>query len=146
MRGLIALFLVLGASGASVAADGAGRFRTVAVYVDAGQAPLAAYQVVITVGDTAPTAKIVGVEGGSADAFRAAPYYDPAALQGGRIIIAAFTTEAAPPRGRTHVTTLHLFEPAGCIPVYRARLVVAVGDTGRDIAATVALEPGGTSS
>src|SRR5439155_1207563 len=94
VRALIALFLVLGASGASVAADGAGRFRTVAVYVDAGQAPLAAYQVEITVGDTAPTAKIVGVEGGSADAFRAAPYYDPAALQGGRIIIAAFTTEA----------------------------------------------------
>ena len=69
MRALIALFLVLGASGASVAADGAGRFRTVAVYVDAGQAPLAAYQVVITVGDTAPTAKIVGVEGGSATPF-----------------------------------------------------------------------------
>src|SRR5262249_34969543 len=120
-------------------------FRSVAVYVDAGAEPLAAYQVEITVGDAAPTAWIVGVEGGGTDAFRAAPYYDPAALQGGRIVIAAFTTDAMPPRGRIQVATLHLCEPPGCKPKYGARLVVAAtvdGGTIHDIAASVALELG----
>jgi hypothetical protein len=126
-----------------------GRFRPVAVYVDTGSAPLAAYQVEVTVGTAEPTAKIVGVEGGEAAAFRPAPYYDPAALQGGRIVIAAFTTDTTPPHGHVRVATLHLFEPAGCVPGYRARLVVAVTADGAIIPgaeARVSPEPGGPTT
>jgi hypothetical protein len=140
---LVVLAGSLARADATAAVEG-GRFRPLAVFVDTGNTPLAAYQIEITVGAPEPTAKIVGVEGGDADAFRAAPYYDPAALQGGRIIIAAFTTDADPPRGRVRVATLHLFEPAGCVPTYQAWLVVAVdGATLHDAEATVTLEPGG---
>jgi hypothetical protein len=146
VKAVVATLVLLAGSFAGVdrtAESAAGdRFRPVAVYVDAGNAPLAAYQVDITVGDAEPAAKIVGVEGGDVDVFRAAPYYDPAALQGGRIVIAAFTTDVDPPRGRIRVATLHFFEPAGCMPAYRARLVVAVAADGaaiHDIDASVTL-------
>jgi hypothetical protein len=127
----------------------AGAFRAIAVAVDAGDVPLAAYQIEVRVGDTEPSAQIVGVEGGDVDAFRAAPYYDPAALWDSsadrRIVIAAFTVDDNPARGRIRVATLHLFEPAGCVPAYRARLMAAVtADAGgvRDVDATVTLQPG----
>jgi hypothetical protein len=103
----------------------------------------------VTVGDTEPSAQIVGVEGGDVDAFRAAPYYDPGALWDSsadrRIVIAAFTVDDNPARGRIRVATLHLFEPAECVPAYRARLMAAVtADAGavRDVDAAVTLEPG----
>jgi hypothetical protein len=123
-----------------------GRFRAIAVYVDAGDAALGAYQVEISLGDSQPAAKIVGVEGGATASFGAAPYYDPAALQGGRIVIAAFTTGAEPLRGRTRVATLHVFEPAGAVPAYRARLVVAASGDGSDLRAAVTLDLGEPSA
>jgi hypothetical protein len=146
VTGLVAFAAALAAFDAVAAApaDG-GRFRPLAVYVDAGDASIAAYQIEITVGDAKPSAKIVGVEGGEVDPFGAAPYYDPAALQGGRIVIAAFTVDANPPRGRIRVATLHLFEPAGCVPVYRARLMAAVAMDGGERHAQVTLEPGGSA-
>jgi hypothetical protein len=113
----------------------AGRFTPVAVYVDSGAAPLAAYQVEIT----APGAEIAGVEGGEAAAFRAAPYYDPAALRGGRIVLAAFDTGKDLPRGRTRVATLHMYEPGSTAPAYETTLIVAASTDGEPIAASVTL-------
>ncbi len=141
-RIVTALVLLAGSWTAAATPAADGRFRTVAVYVDTGAATLGAYQVEITTGDTQPTATIVGVEGGAPAAFRAAPYYDPAALQGGRIVLAAFTTGLKAARGRIRVATLHFFEPSGCEPAYHARLAVAVAADGTDVDATVTLDPG----
>lgn len=97
-------------------------FTAVDVYVDSPR-PLAAWQLEIRTGAT-----IVGVEGGELKPWTEPPFYDPKALQGGRIVLAAFTTEAAPPGGRIRVARLHLLE--------RERAEIAARDV-------VAAAPGG---
>src|SRR4051812_6809037 len=79
------------------------RFRAVDVYIDSKTAPLAAYQADFTV--TNGVAKIVGIEGGDPAAFREAPFYDPQAMQHERVVIGAFSTDAAAalPSGKTRV-------------------------------------------
>ena len=79
-------------------------FTAVDVYVDSPK-PLAAWQVEIRTDAT-----IVGVEGGEPKAYAEPPFYDPKALRGGRIVLAAFTLEATPPSGRIRVARLHLQE------------------------------------
>jgi hypothetical protein len=114
------------------------RFRTVDVFIDSDEYPLAAWQIEITSSD--PGARIVGVEGGEAKHFAAAPYYDPAALQGGRIIIAAFTTEDGPPVGRVRVARVHMTESGTALePAYSARLMAAARQGGDRIEASVEL-------
>jgi hypothetical protein len=56
------------------------------------------------------------------------PYYDPAALQGGRIILAQFTTEPGPPAGRVLVARVHLMETGPTD--YRANLMAAAAPGG----------------
>jgi hypothetical protein len=119
MKLALALLLSLAAAPAP-----APRFRTIPVEVDAG-APLAAYQVEITTGG-----QIVGVEGGEAP-FDAPPYYDPAALAGGRIILAAFSTERSLPPGRHRVAVLHVREVGE--PRTDIRLVAAADPNGRRV-------------
>jgi hypothetical protein len=79
------------------------RFVAVDVYADSQGKGLAAWQIELECREG--QAKIVGVEGGDQP-----PYYDPAALQGGRIILASFTTEPRPPAGRVLVARVHLQE------------------------------------
>lgn len=117
------------------AAAEAVRFRPVDVYIDSGGEPLAAYQVEIT----ARGATIAGVEGGDPPAFAEPPHYDPAALQGGRIILAAFNTGGDLPRGRTRVATLHMRETGNS--EYQIKLAAAANAAGARIDATASAEP-----
>ena len=64
----------------------------------------------------------MGVEGGAAP-FAEPPYHDPAALQGGRIVVAAFTLDPNPPGGRIRIARLHM-EERGAVE-YAPRLVAA---------------------
>jgi len=124
---------------ASSAADGGVRFAPVAIALDVDE-PLAAYQVELVV--TRGEATIVGVEGGDAAGFDGAPYYDPAALQGGRIVIGAFSTDHVLNRGRHRVAALHMRE-AGPEPAeYELRLVAAASASGERAAARPLLGPG----
>ena len=86
------------------------RFAAVDVYVEAGDRKLAAWQVEIATDDRAA---IVGVEGGEPSVYREPPTYDAKALQGGKIVLAAFTKDEAP-TGRVRVARLHLMESATC--------------------------------
>lgn len=118
--------------------DRAVRFAAVDVVVDAGEEALAAYQIEITAdGD----AQILSVEGGEHPAFNAPPHYDPAALKGGRIIVAAFSLSDELPSGRTRVAVLHLRE-SGKVS-YRARLLAAARADGRRFTPAVTLIAGG---
>ncbi len=127
-----AAFLGIAATGSH-----AQRYQPVDVYVDSGDQPLAAYQLEVTVdGD----AMIVGVEGGDAPAFAAAPHYDPKALAGGRIIIADLDVGTDLPHGRTRVATLHMRE-SGAPPTYQVTLQAAANADGTPIPATAHLEP-----
>lgn len=145
-----ALACALAAASAREAGPSGGvRFRALDVSIDTGAEALAAYQVEVSAGseggDAAaePEAKIVGVEGGERGAYAPPPYYDPAALQGGRIILAAFTAEDDPPRGRTRVARIHMAEPEGAEVRYAARVVVARAPGGARIEARVELSPSG---
>ena len=111
--GLLALIMwcfafATGAVAQSTATNAIVRFRTVDVFVDAKDQPLAAYQLEFAVTNT--SAKIVGIEGGEHPAFAQPPFYDPKAMQHERVIIAAFSTEAADklPKEKTRVATIHL--------------------------------------
>jgi hypothetical protein len=111
-------------------------FRPVQIMVDPQGGPLAAYQIEFVIRGNA---QIVGVEGGDHPAFNAAPYYDPAALNHGRIIIAAFTTDSDVPGTPTRVATLHVREDAASRPNYEVRLMTAASSDGTRIDAAVSL-------
>ncbi|MCF7955380.1 MAG: hypothetical protein K9M75_06230 [Phycisphaerae bacterium] len=113
-------------------------FVPVGVYVDSGDNSLGVYQVEIKAlkGDV----KIVGVEGGEHAAFKKPPYYDPAALMKGRIILAKFSTQDDLPVGRTRVATLHMQVSGDVLPEYQV-IVNVVGDgDGKTIEAAVTVE------
>ena len=118
------------------------KFVPMDVYIDSGSNALAAYQfeLVVLQGD----AKIVGVEGGQHTAFANPPYYDPAALNHNRIIIAAFSTSKDLPKGKTRIATIHMRIAGEIEPKYETKLVVAATSDGNKITATITLEKGGT--
>ena len=107
------------------------RFRPIDIVIDADHA-VAAYEleVVVVSGD----ATITGVEGGDAP-LDEPPYYDPAALERGRIIIAAFSTTDTLPQGQHRVATIH-FRESGSEPHYEVRVRVAADADGNRLNAT----------
>ncbi len=114
-------------------------FRTLRVLVDPHGKAMAVWQVeVVAEGDV----KVVGVEKGEARGFSDPPYYDPAAMAGGRIVIGAYSLEKDLPAGRTHVATLHVRvggpEKIKC----RVRVMTAGTGDGSSIVAEATVEEG----
>jgi len=122
MKARISIFIAM--LMAQVFAMGQTRFLAVDVFIDPQGEPLAAYQIEIT-GE--PGVKFVGVEGGNHPEFRKAPFYDPKALQGERLIVGAFATgKTAPlPTMATRVMTLHLQFRGTHFPKLQTNLKVA---------------------
>jgi hypothetical protein len=116
------------------------RFEAVDVYVDSGDVPLAAYQFELKA--RGADVKIVGIEGGDDAAFAGPPYYDPAALMHGRVIIAAFSTDRDLPSGRVCVARVHVRVGGAGVPRYEVKLQVAASAGGERIAATAAVGQG----
>jgi hypothetical protein len=116
------------------------RFAPVDVYLDSGQQRLAAYQVQITA--TRGDAKIVGIEGGDGAAFKEPPFYDPAALMGGRVILAAYSLADKLPAGKTRVARLHVQVTGNERPEYAVKLVVAGNRQGQSIQAGLSIAAG----
>ena len=102
LLGLVAASFVV-----APAERGAPAFVACEIYIDSGERPLGAYQLEV-VADR-PGAKIVGVEGGEHAEFKDAPYYDPVALNGGRIVIGALSLAQADalPRGEFRAARVH---------------------------------------
>jgi hypothetical protein len=120
------------------------RFVAIDIYVDAGDRALAAYQIEITAGDaTERGTRIVGVEGGEPQCFASPPYYDPKALEGRRIIVAAFTTDPDAPRGKMRVARLHFFEERSGEIDYRAEAIAAAAPGGERIPVRIEIRPAG---
>jgi len=116
------------------------RFAPVHIYLDPGGKPLAAYQFELRA--TSGQIKIVGVEGGDHPAFKDAPYYDPAALQNKRIIIAAFNTGADLPTTKTRIATIHLQITGDAEPKYEVSLTTAADANGEKLPVKITLEKG----
>jgi len=108
-------------------------FRVVDIFVDAKGKSLAAYQLEWKV--ASHNAKIVGIEGGDHAAFKQPPQYDPRAIQGERVIVAAFNiaNENALPRRRTRLATIHLEAPAGANCKFELEKFEAADAQGRRI-------------
>ena len=116
------------------------RFAPLHIYLDSGNSSLAAYQFELKA--SAGQIKIVGVEGGRHEAFKEAPYYDPAALAKDRIIIAAFSTGSDLPKGRTRIATIHLQIIGETEPQYELKLIVAADADAKEIPAEITFEKG----
>lgn len=116
------------------------RFAPLHIYLDSGNKPFAAFQFELKA--AFGQIKIVGVEGGQHEAFKEAPYYDPAALANDRIIIAAFNTGRDLPKGRTRIATLHLQIIGDIEPEYELKLTVAADADGKEIPAKISFEKG----
>jgi hypothetical protein len=114
------------------------RFRTFGVGIDAGEERLAAWQVELTYDPDA--VRIVGVEGGPPP-WEEAPYYDPRGLEGGRILVAAFTLSPEIPPGAIRVARIHVQEMRSSRTPLQANLAAAADPDGRRIGATVRLVP-----
>ncbi len=116
------------------------RFVAVDVLIDSDSVRLGAWQIEYegSVGaDADGRVMLVGVEGGEHPAYTRAPHYDPAALSGGRIVIAAYTTADDAPSGVTRVARLHLSIPQGGEFVHGVRLIAAGDSDGDRIEARV---------
>lgn len=111
-------------------------FVAMNLLIDPRGKPLACYQVeVVATGD----ATLAGIEGGEQSAYAAAPWYDPRALMGRRIIVAAFNTGNELPTQKTRVARL-MFRVAGsATPTYDVKLQVAGSTDGKRMDADVSL-------
>ena len=117
------------------------RFTTVDLFVDPHGTAMAAYQLEFVADPARVT--LVGVEGGEHGAYAQPPYYDPKALSGNRVILAALSTASDLPTTRTRVATLHLRVTGGAVdPTYQAKLEVAGNREGKPIAADVTVGQG----
>jgi hypothetical protein len=114
------------------------RFVTYDLFVDPGDRPLAAYQVDVRC--TTNNALLSGLEGGDAQPFGDAPYYDPRALVNERIVVAAYTTAADLPVGKARVARLHLRVEGNAEPKFEVKVQTAAGPDGVAIPATAAVE------
>ncbi len=115
-------------------------FRAVEVFLNATNAPLAAYQLEFkAVGDDV---KIVGIEGGEHPAFAGAPFYDLQAMQQERVILAAFSTNSLTqlPTGRTRVATVQLQIQRGSELKFVTKLEVAADASGNKLTAGIVVE------
>ena len=81
-------------------------------------------------------------EGGEPEAWREPPHYDPEALRGGRIILAAFTTSEAP-AGRVRVARLHVEASGDAVARAVIASVVAATEGGEKIELDVECIPFG---
>jgi hypothetical protein len=144
MKALVAVVMSLGFLAALGLQDGqAGKpkaapaFQVLDLYIDSGTAALGAYQVELKA--DAAGAKVVGIEGGEHAAFIQPPFYDPAALHEDqlreRVVLAAFSTDAELPSGRTRVARVHV-QIAGNAK-YAATLQTAGARAGEKIDAQV---------
>ncbi|MFH0910434.1 MAG: hypothetical protein V1918_02845 [Planctomycetota bacterium] len=107
-------------------------FRSFDIWIDSGAERLAAYQA--EVGYPRDSVKVVGVEGGEAKAYQDAPCYDELGMEGGKIILAAFTTDdRTAPQGRVRVARLHLRVEGKEPPALSVRPVTAAKPGGEKI-------------
>lgn len=117
----------------------AAQFAVVDLWLDAGAVTCASWQ--IEFATETGRVQLVGIEGGLG-AWATPPYHDPAALHGGRVIVAGLSTAPELPAGRVRVARLQLRVEQGAPPQYVAKLQAASDPDGTRIDAAVSIEQG----
>ncbi len=147
MRILLTIILIIGA-GLGFAQDTPAeigkpkvRFATYDVFINSGGVELAAWQFELIY--QPKRVAIVGIEGGAKEPFPPGkpPFYDRQGWQGGRIVIAAFTTaKEGLPTTRCRIARLHLRLEGDAPPELELKLVAAARPGGERIPALLELE------
>lgn len=114
------------------------RFEAIDVFVNSGDASLAAYQ--LEVDSASVGVEIVGIEGGEHAAFKEPPYYDPSAMKSNRVILAAFSIGKDLPAGRSRVARIHVQLEGRDAKEYRTKLSVSANADGELIPAEIEIE------
>ena len=114
------------------------RFMPVDIMIDAGDKPIAAYQFELRV--TSGSAKLSGVEGGDCEAFKAPGFYDPKALNKGRIKLASFNLAKASPAGKFRCARLHFMVTGDQVPEFEITPVVIADAKGKKVSAQLTYE------
>ncbi len=109
------------------------RFVPVDIIIDSADKSIAAYQFELKV--TSGIAKLSGVEGGDCEAFKAPGYYDPKALNHGRIILAAFNLDKSLPSGKFRCARLHFMISGDQTPEFEITPVVIADAKGNKVKA-----------
>jgi hypothetical protein len=115
-------------------------FGTVVVTLDPMGEELAGWQLRADFGKG--YAAIVGIEGGEHPAWAEPAHYDPRALNGGEIVLAALAADTELPTGPTVVAVIHVEHYVSGLPPLEISEVVAVGSDGNEIPVTVTQENG----
>jgi hypothetical protein len=137
MLGVLLLLCVSAVRGAEDAgAEKPAKFVAMDVLLDTGAQALGAYQIEINAGK----AVLVGVEGGEG-VYADAPFYDPAALAHGRVVVAAFHVGGDLPHGKMRIARVHWALPEGAAPEVTGKLVVATDGAGNQIHTSVQVVP-----
>jgi hypothetical protein len=116
----------------------ASRFTYVYIMIDPKGQPLAAYQLEFAaeVGQIS----LVGVEAGEHPAYaKRAPYYDPAALAGHRIIVGDYSLDANLPKTKARIARLMLEIRGDAKPQYITKLIAAANADGKSINAEISV-------
>lgn len=113
------------------------RFVSIDILIDPQGEELAAYQ--IDINAESSNVKLVGVEGGAHPAYSNPPYYDPAALNQNRVILAALSTAKDLPRTKLRVARLHL-QVMSEMPAFDAKLITAAKPDGSRVDAKVSIQ------
>lgn len=111
------------------------RFTAIDITLDPMGQPLGAWQ--LNVAAIADGVTIVGIEGGDHPAYADAPYYDPAAIQRNRAIIAAYSTDADLPIATTRAARIHLMIEGDQRPDFSVTLTTAADALGEPLDAQV---------
>lgn len=139
---LLLILLILSLPSTVQAAD-TPRFGTVDIYLDPHGLPLAAYQLELNTSDA--QVKISGIEGGGHTTFQNPPYYDPKAMQGNQVILAAFSKAAADqlPKGKVRVATVHYMTTGSGKPDFTLKLITSGTSNARKIKAEASIQERG---
>jgi len=110
-------------------------FKIVDIYADSHGVAIAAYQLEWSI--TSGNARIVGIEGSPQAAFKQ-PYYDRHALQGRRVIVAAFSTAASSslPAGKIRLASIRIEVSAGTACKYQIDRIEAADPAGKHLSIT----------
>jgi hypothetical protein len=120
------------------------RFGTVDIYLDPHGQPLAAYQLELKAQNS--QVRISGIEGGEPSAFQNPPYYDPKAMQSDRVVLAAFSKEAADklPINKVRVATVHYLITGTSQPGFTLKLIASGTTKARKIKVEASMLERGT--
>ena len=118
-------------------ADNGIRFEAVDVFIDSGNQALAAWQLELQ--STQNAIEIVGIEGGQHAAFSQPAFYDPQAMNGNRVVLAAFSTAKDLPHGKTRVARIHIQCQGRNVTEYKTSLVVTADAEGEAIPASLSI-------